>query len=105
MTKLVKLKPKAYINPDMQDLYDGIEEHIEQLSPNNFLVGVLIKDLALSTTSKVVSHGLGQKYSGFLVVDRNNDSIVYTDSLTDAEKSTYIKLKANKSTTVTIWVF
>ena len=105
MTRLIKLKPKAYINPDMQDLNDSLEEYVEQLSVNDLFIGTKLTDVELSTTAKVLSHGLSQKYSGFLVLDRNNDSIVYTDTLSEAEKADFIKLKANKNTTVTLWIF
>lgn len=103
MSKVEKIEPLQFINPDMQKLFDSVDRYSEQFTLADFLVGTKLSNKNLTTTATTYNHGLGHNYTGYLVLDKNNDANIYTTASTD--KSKYINLIANKATTATIWVF
>lgn len=74
---------------------------------NNLLRdGNLIENVALDTTvSTFVSHKLGKKYQGYVIVEKDANAVIYTDTATEFDKTKFLKLKTSANTTVTIWVF
>lgn len=67
--------------------------------------GRLVTGVALTTTTALVKHGLGKKFTGWLVVDSTANAVVYRDTTSTADNKVHIPLKASATTTVSLWVF
>jgi hypothetical protein len=103
--QITNIKHSRVKSAETQELYNNLQEFGIQLVRNPFLRGVMLTDITLGTTSISINHGLGASYSGYIVVDRNTDGVIYTDTAASNDKSLSIALKASKLTKVTIWVF
>lgn len=66
--------------------------------------GVLLRDVALTTTSINVPHGLGRRWNGYIVTRRSAAQDVY-DGTGTADATKEINLRAGGSVTVDLWVF
>jgi hypothetical protein len=66
-----------------------------------------IKDVVISTSGTNVNHKLGKAYAGFNVIKNSTNANVYIESTTeaDANKASFIRLKASAQTTISITVF
>jgi hypothetical protein len=102
MPKVKDIQDRVYINPDMQELHDNTADFAEQLTAD-FLSGVKLENKPITTAGIQYAHGLGSKYNGFFVMNRDNTAIIYTAPSTDDRK--FIKFKASANTIATIWVF
>lgn len=81
-----------------QQLVSQLETNSEAFPP----FGVVLEDLALSTTVRVVNHGLGYKPRGWVVVDKDADARIYRSA---NKSATTISLTASATVTATVWVF
>lgn len=68
-----------------------------------FLDGVLLQNVALTTSVTSVQHKLNRSYQGYLITKLNANSVVWIDNSTD--DSLYINLIASAACTVDLWVF
>jgi len=66
------------------------------------LSGVLVEEIAVTTTAKKVPHKLGRRARGWIVVRNNANSVVYDNSAPDGE---FLDLVASAAATISIWVF
>ncbi len=66
--------------------------------------GVLLQDVALTTTSTTVNHGLGRPWNGY-VVTRSNGNVVVYDGTGVVDSAESISLLASASCVVDLWVF
>lgn len=103
MVKIKDIEDKTYINPDMNDLFESIEDFAEQLTAADFLIGSKLENISIPVAGKTYAHGLNGKYTGFFVLNRNSTAIIYTEA--SADDTRFILLKASAATTATIWVF
>lgn len=76
---------------------------LNKITDNPFLDGVLLKDVAISTSTTSIEHKLGRQYAGYLITKLNANSVVYIGDTTEQEL--YIKLRASAACTVDVWVF
>ena len=74
-----------------------------QLVKNPMLDGLLLTDIAVSTTAVEVPHNLGRDIVGYLVV--KSDAAVSVFSSTSTTPKVTVKLTADASATVNLWVF
>jgi hypothetical protein len=75
----------------------------DQLINIPLLDGVLLEDVALSTSETQVKHKLGRAYRGWIIVDKNAQQDVWVSST--ALNKTFLSLTAAGTVTVSIWVF
>lgn len=103
MSKIEPLESQQFINPDINSLFENVEDFAEQLSSVDFLKGSKLDNITITTTGINFAHGLDSKYVGFFVLNRNSTAIIYTEDSLDDFK--FIKLKSSVDTVATIWVF
>ena len=84
--------------PDLVRHLDEIFREIQQ----NFLYGVEIKDVALSTTASTISHKLGRAPIGWMVTRKNGQGDIWESSAPD---SRFLNLISDATPTVTLWVW
>lgn len=91
---------------DPGDLFQRDTRTILDAASRIFITnGILLTDIALTTTTKPVSHGLNRIPRGFFVVDRTGDFRVYRDASKIVDRTTFLFLKASAACTVSLWVF
>lgn len=103
MVKIRGIQDKTFINPDMNDLFEIVDDFADQLTSAEFMKGNKLENISITTSGKLYAHGLSSKYTGFFVLNRNSTAIIYTE--TSDDDSRFILLKSSADTTATIWVF
>jgi hypothetical protein len=93
----------ARISAALQDLQEAADASIRSMS-REILGGVLLRDVALSTTSRNVPHKLGRRWTGYVVTRSNANAVVY-DGTGSPDPRTAIALLASATVTVDLWVF
>jgi hypothetical protein len=99
--------------PDFKEIQTEIDEldrvqsnialYAKPLSENVMIQGVLLKDIALTTSETLVEHKLGTDYQGWIIVDKNANANVYVSSKNLPKR--FLALTATATVTVSIWVF
>jgi len=96
---------KAFKKIEIEDyktskMFENVNEFLNQLMPNPFMIGNVI-DVTVLTTATQITHGLGQVPIGFMLLDITANATVWRVSSTDK----FITLQASASCPVKIWVF
>jgi hypothetical protein len=83
----------------MQEVTDFIEKC-------SLIDGKLVSDAELTTgQDNEVGHGLGRIPQGYIVVDRNANSVVSTSSTLNRNPKNSLILNCSANVTVSLWVF
>jgi hypothetical protein len=69
------------------------------------LNGRLVEDLALSTSTTMLEHGLGRRPLGFIVVRSSAAQTVYVYEADNTIPDRTLPLRAGGSVTCSLWVF
>jgi hypothetical protein len=65
----------------------------------------IVKSVVLTTADKNVNHLLNRPFKGYLVINRNADSTIYTSTTTNNRTDLFIILKASATVTVDLMFF
>lgn len=65
----------------------------------------IVKNVSISTSDTTVSHGLGKAITGWVVVRKNANIVVYESSTTNSAPTASIILKASGSGTISVLFF
>ena len=86
---------------------DKVEQFSTDLQSSGILSGRLIPDVEFAaSTTKEISHGLGRKYQGYVVVSVNAKAIIQVDDTRNNNKSQFLALKSDGiACTASLWVF
>lgn len=79
-----------------------------QLNPvlsNPLLNGSILPGVVLSIGTTKVSHLLGRKLQGWIVVGQNAPASIYDSQATESMPFLFLSLVSNATVTVTLWVF
>ena len=90
-------------SPELNRIQANIDTFADSVTSIPILDGNLIKDVELSSSETQVSHKLGRKYRGWIIVDKNAQQDVWVSS-TDLTQR-FLALTAAGSVTVSLWVF
>ena len=86
-----------------QDRMQEVTDFIERCS---LIDGKLVSDAELTTgQDNEVGHGLGRIPQGYIVVDRNANSVVSTSSTLNRNPKNSLILNCSANVTVSLWVF
>lgn len=88
---------------DVDRVQTNVATFANTLLNTPILDGVLLKDVVLSTTETNISHTLGRKYQGWIIVNKNAQQDIWESSSNLTQR--FIALTAAGSVTVSIWVF
>ena len=84
----------------VKDITDYIKDRDTTFPP----FGRVLKDETIGTAATTMYHGLGYKYSGFIIVRCNVATVFYEDSNSN-KGETLILISATTEAVVDIWVF
>jgi hypothetical protein len=92
--------------PDLSFAEDNTQAIADFVENCPLIEGVLLSDVALKASQdNLVGHSLGRAYSGYIVVDNNANSVIYTSTTPNNKRSSQLILKASAAATVSLWVF
>lgn len=77
---------------------------VKDLATNPLVSGLLVS-VKLTTGTTLVSHQLGRRWLGWILVDTDTAVTVHRDGSSQADRSLYIPLVSSAAATVTLWVF
>lgn len=70
------------------------------------LDGVLLKDVLVATGAvRHIQHGLARPVTGYIVVKRNANSVIWDSEASNNRKELFLDLNSSATVTVTLWVF
>lgn len=104
------IKPLKVINtdsPELKFLQDNIDYSLRSVAVQPMISGNILSDVAVSTSSKNVMHGLDRPWNGFFITKSVADVRIYWDATTDGNKrkESTIALKGSATATVDIYIF
>lgn len=85
---------------------DRIQEITDFIERSSLIDGKLVSDVELTTgQDNDVAHALGRKPQGYIVVNRNADSVVFTSSTLNRNPKNSLILNCSANVTISLWVF
>jgi hypothetical protein len=106
--KFIRHTPKQPNAPHGQDfilLQDKLDRTLSGITDSTVVDGILIENIALTTSTTDVQHMLGKQYRGYIIVYQDAAETIYVDSSSTANKSLYISLKASGNVNISLWMF
>lgn len=97
-----QFRPTGTVDGDIVERSNRTQ--LREMSAVEIVQGKLIT-ADLSTVTRPISHALGRRYKGWIVVDNTTAFIVSRDSTDSSDPATHVALKATGTCTVTIWIF
>jgi len=86
---------------------DKVEQFAKDVQSSGIINGRLIPDIEfVAGTTKEVSHGLGRKYQGYIVVSVNAKAVIQVDDTRNNNKAQFLALQSfGTDCTASLWVF
>lgn len=101
---MAKAFKKAYTtDKDLNSVQENVEEVVAPLLKNPLLDGQILSNISLTTGSNSVSHKLGRKLQGWLIVDKDANSNIYRE--TSPTPTLTLVLNSSANVTVSLYVF
>lgn len=97
------LKKFYSTNSDIVNIQENVGNAVDPLIKNQFLNGQLINDIALVIGDNDISHKLGRKIQGWVIVDIDAVSNIYRKTSTTPTLT--IKLNSSANCTVSLYIF
>lgn len=98
-----KLPTTDQVLDRVQSNIDGAFRRLAQMVP--IVDGRLVTDVALTTSTSRIEHGLARRPQGWIVVGRSADARVWDMQNSNNLQDRYLDLRASGAVTVSIWVF
>lgn len=96
---------KVQVDDDaLNRVQDRIKQVTDALVANQLLEGRLLTVTLAAGAFTPVSHGLGRRPTGYLVVRRNANAVLW-DQDDAADANAFLYLQPSATVTVTLWVF
>ena len=84
----------------------NVREVLDDITSRAHVFSNIIEDLTLTAaTTYLVAHKLGRTYTGWRVVDKTANSVVYRVTTSTADKSKFLALLASANVTISVEVF
>jgi len=84
---------------------ENTESALTPILRSKILDGVLLKNVSLNNGTTLVSHKLGRKIEGWIVVRQRSDARVWDDQDNNVNVSTTLKLQTSAAVEVDLWIF
>ena len=96
---------KVQVDDDaLNRVQDRIKQVTDALVANQLLEGRLLTVTLTAGAFTPVSHGLGRRPTGYIVVRRNANAVLW-DRADAADANAFLYLQPSATVTVTLWVF
>jgi len=93
-------------DPDLNRVQSRLQDTLMPVMDSSIIDGLLITDQALASgTTSIISHGLGRKIKGWIVVGKNAAQHVYDVQSSNDNPDKFLYLTAGGTVTVDLWVF
>lgn len=102
MAKKLTFRKRPYTISGLNDLSESVSTVVSQLNAIPPLSGQLIEDITLSSGQNTVTHRLGSRARGAMVVMQSASGSV---SVLPSKNSSEIYLSTTVAMTVSVWVF
>jgi len=87
-------------------LQENVADFLLQITKNPILDGLLVENVRLVFGSKTsVSHGLGRKVRGFVIVYKNNAVEAWAEEVDQTLPKANLILSTSPDATVSLWLF
>lgn len=101
-------QPEVPFLPTGDEISDRIQkgqtDQVNRIGKIPFNNGILLESVSLASGNTDVSHKLGRKFQGYLILKQTASATIYNNQgSTDDTK--FLRLNASGATTVNIWVF
>ncbi len=90
-------------NQDLNNMQENVEEVVAPLLKNPLLDGQVLSNIELTTGSNSISHKLGRKLQGWLIVDKDDVADVYRE--TSPTPTLTLVLNSSANVTISLYVF
>lgn len=104
-SSLIQFKKVGQKSPELTQFQDNCEQTFSRLTNKQILDGVLLEDVALTTAASNISHGLGRPVTGYMVIKKNANAVVYDNESTNTKKTQFLILRASATVIVSLWIF
>ena len=100
-------KPLQTDSIELTRLQQRVSSTLDTITDKILLNGRLIANVALTTSTQLIEHGLQRDFRGWLVVRSNANATVYEGTFSGPASISdrIIPLKASAAVTVSLWVF
>lgn len=88
---------------ELNRIQGQVGKTFDKITACPLLDGILIEDVALTTSATNVNHKLNRVPIGWIVVNNNANAVVYSSAASLPKQ--YLTLTASASCTVSLWVF
>jgi hypothetical protein len=90
-------------NQDLNNMQENVEEVVAPLLKNPLLDGQILSNIELTTGSNSISHKLGRKLQGWVIVDKDDNSNIYRE--TSSTPTLTLVLNSSANVTISLYVF
>lgn len=97
-----RFKTTEFSDANLQKLQDNCERKFDVYDFLPFFGGILIKDVAITTSDTTINHGLKKVPVGYLVVKKNANAQIWDTANFNQNN---ITLRASATVTANVWVF
>ena len=103
---LKRFKKFRSIEADINGIQENVEEVLQPVLESQVIDGVLLKGISLTTgVDNVVSHKLGRKPQGWILVRKRAESDVWDLQDVNKTPSRTLVLRCAADVTVDLWIF
>jgi hypothetical protein len=105
LSRIRGLKRRGSDSEDITKLQDNLAEALSPILSNPILNGVLLKEVELSSGNNQLSHKLGRKPLGWIVVRQRANVSIWDSQDSEKLQDKYLSLEASGSVIVDIIIF
>lgn len=102
MRDLRKFQSKS---EEVDRLYQNVSAFAAQFRDKAILDGVVLKNVALVSGDTTVNHGLGRKWQGWILIDKQGAADIYATSTKQTNRARSLVLTASAAVTASLYVF
>lgn len=103
ISQLMKIKTK---DKDLMSFQDSVEQLFQEIAPNPFIKGNLVRNVSLSSASvNAVSHGLKEPVTGYIITRNSSGTLIWDTQNQNANAKLTFYLNTSANTTVDVWFF
>jgi hypothetical protein len=93
-------------NRELNKIQSNVEQLIEPFLNSEVVNGVLLKDIVLdSSKTNLISHKLGRKPQGWIVIGKNANSVIWDSQSSNTKADKILELLCSANVTINLWVF
>lgn len=105
MAGIKDFKKVANTSEDTAKLQERLQEYLQPITKCPLIDGVLLTDLVLPAGTNTISHKLGRKLIGWIVVRNQANSVLWDGQNGNSLPEKTLIISCSAPTTIDLWVF